>query len=1151
MTILSERIVSLIIISQLYFAFGFANGISFNEGNSSADLAPNKGDNSFIFAHDKSFCPRFHYDKSNILKTFHPTLQRKENVLNITRDRFKGSSKLHHSHFRYYPTLSLGNRIELKRPNTSGIEMVLATRSYSDQMARQKRPNHAENIELISLSPYSAEECVYSVFPKIESELNIVFGLCGFVFACWYSIFYKENGSKSLTCIALFSMLGFALGFEIFFPSFAILLGAYISYKTAPKLFRLSTQRFGSIHGEIFRVKLKILTFCFCVGLVNLLVFQITFKLVLFACINNLIVLSACCLLLKKHTNFKNSSEGNSKELRLNSKNYNRTRSSKIPQENWQACGLGQSKRTEYISVVGMSCRFANGVNSKDAFWDLLVNGGCVIGSYPENRLEDLAFKRFYNPTRNVPGKHYTLKGAFLDEIAGFDAQFFGISPAECRAMDPQQRLLLQSVYEAIEDAGMRLEDLQACRAGVYVGLMNLDYGRLLLDDGNVPNIDEFASTGITASTAANRISFSLNLNGPSLTVDTACSSSLSALNIAVTHLKSRECDVAIVCAPNLILARYFHTACCRTGLLAEDGRCKSFDAKGDGYGRGEGMAVVILKPTQTALMDHDEPYAQILSCGLNNDGQTAIPMTAPSDRMQAELARRVLKESGLRKTDVQYVETHGTGTAVGDVVEMRSVSEVYANTSSRVLRIGSVKSNINHTESTAGLAGLIKVCLMIKNGCFVPTVNVQELKPQLKIAQRKMVVQTELEPWPAVDGKPRTAAVCSYGYGGANAHVIVQEVQSTPSTESCARKREIWMSTLSARSREALKMMAGRFSEWLEQKPDNDWVLKGNVCYTLNHRRSIHSHKLALTFNSFKQAASLLKLFAKDGPGWQKYIVANDNSTSVKKLAFIYGGQGNCWYDMVSELMKNEPKFVESIQQIDGILEELQIPWRLVEKLGRMNTCDVPIQENPIAQMALFGVHYSMTQLLKSWDITPSAVVGHSLGEISAACAAHVISLEEAVQLILLRAGLQHKCSITGCMLAVGMSPENVERVIRKLNLVTRVSIAAVNSPVGVVLSGDQQFIMAVEEYLQTKHGDVFCKRLGSTRAFHSQEMDCIKEEFVKGCERLEINPGIIILHPYYNCYYYFIIKGREMLNQYLYFSCNQADQRFHSTPQ
>jgi acyl transferase domain-containing protein len=398
----------------------------------------------------------------------------------------------------------------------------------------------------------------------------------------------------------------------------------------------------------------------------------------------------------------------------------------------------------------------------------------------------------------------------------------------------------------------------------------------------------------------------------------------------------------------------------------------------------------------------------------------------------------------------------------------------------------------------------------MMKNGYFVPTVNIQNLKPQLKIAERKMVVQTKLEPWSAVDGKPKTAAVCSYGYGGANAHVIVQDAQSTQSTGNCPRKRDVWILSLSARSREALRIMAGRFSDWLEKKSEHESSLKENICYTLNERRSVHPHKLALTFRSLKQAANALQLFSESSPGWQKYIAMNDSSASIRKLTFVYGGQGNCWFAMASQLIHNEEKFQESIQQIDGILEKLQIPWRLMETLADIEAGSLPIQENTIAQMALFGVHYAMTQLLKSWGILPSAVVGHSLGEISAACAAHVISLEAAVQLILLRAGLQENCSATGRMMAVGMSPEAAREVIKLLGLVTSVSVAAVNSPVNVVLSGDQQSLLVVEDYLQRNHREVFHKRLGTTRAFHSHEMDSIKEKFLAGIDRLELRSGI-----------------------------------------
>lgn len=780
------------------------------------------------------------------------------------------------------------------------------------------------------------------------------------------------------------------------------------------------------------------------------------------------------------------------------------------------------------VAVIGISCRFAQGTNSKDAFWNMLVEGKCGISSYPTNRLESIHMKRFYNPGRYASGKHYTLKGAFLDKISGFDAQFFGISPAECRSLDPQQRLLLQVVYEAIEDAGMRLEDLQQCQTGVYVGLMNLDYARLIVDDTNVPKIDEFASTGNAASTVANRISFSLNLTGPSLTVDSACSSSLTALNIAMTHLQTAECDVAIVCAPNLILARHFHTAFCRTGLLAEDGRCKSFDAKGDGYGRGEGIAAVILKKTSHALQDRDDPYAEIVACGLNNDGQNAIPMTAPSDKMQSELARRVLQESGLSKDDIQYVEAHGTGTAVGDVVEMRSVSNVYGNNPARVLRVGSVKSNINHTESTAGLAGLIKVCLMIKHGYFVPTVNVHELKPQLMISERKMMVQVKLEPWETGKGKQRTAAICCYGFGGANGHAIVREIDQLSLPVIHARNRVSRIMTLSARSREALKMMAKRFSSWFELKPDNDELLKDNICYTLNNRRTVHPHRLAVTFHSFNQAANVLRMFADDIPGWHKLASVGDTNVPVNKLAFLYGGQGARWYGMANEMIQHEQIFRESIGKIDNVLQSLGVTWRLTEELTKSENLS-RIQENPIGQTALFAVHYSITELLKSWSIFPAAVVGHSLGEISAACAVKAITLKDALQLVLLRSELQESCSSTGRMMAVGMSPEDAANLVRSLQLESRVSVAVINSPMDVVLSGDADSMQAIEDHLQRQHGNVFRKTLGTTRAFHSSEMEEVKSTFMERIADLQVNAGHAKL-PFYST-----VAGTQISGQML----------------
>ena len=700
------------------------------------------------------------------------------------------------------------------------------------------------------------------------------------------------------------------------------------------------------------------------------------------------------------------------------------------------------------------------------------------------------------------------LKGSFLNNIEKFDAQFFGISPIECRSMDPQQRILLQVVYEAVEDAGLRLEDLQQCRTGVYVGLMNLDYSGLLMDSLNIRNIDQFASTGSASSVVSNRISFSLNLTGPSLTVDTACSSSLAAFDIAFGHLQSGECDVAIVCAPNILLSgKSFHTACCRTGLLAEDGRCKSFDIKGDGYGRGEGVAAVVIKPTNAALEDRDDIYAEVVACGMNNDGQTAIPITAPSEATQTALFQRVLEESGLSKDDVQYVEAHGTGTAVGDVVEMGSLSAVYGNSSKRILRVGSVKSNVNHTESTAGLAGLIKTCMMIKNAQFVPTINVHEVKPQLKMSERKMMVQLLKEQWKTENGKPRVAALSSYGFGGTNAHLILREVTQIPRPVIPSRSIVNRVITLSATSKPALKDMASKFSQFLATKPDDDELLKDNICYSFNERYTVHSHRLALSFRSLKQAANALEMFANEENGWEDKVATGDTTKASKKMVFLYGGQGAQWYGMAKEMLIYEPKFRESIEQIDSLLKRYRVPWSLMTELNKPEESS-RLNENPVGQTALFAVHVALTELLKSWGVTPSAVVGHSLGEISAAWASGALRLKDALQLVLIRSQLHEECSPTGCMAAIGMSEEEAREMLQELQLENQIDIAVINSPRNIVLSGDKESMELVDRHVVNTRSNVFWRKLTTTRAYHSRQMEEIKQLFFGRTSKIKLRP-------------------------------------------
>ena len=760
---------------------------------------------------------------------------------------------------------------------------------------------------------------------------------------------------------------------------------------------------------------------------------------------------------------------------------------------------FAKAKNANPAAIVGIGCRFPGGTDSKNEFWNMLVEGRCAVGPYPTNRPDSKEFIDCFSSGKDTPGKHYVRTGAFLENITRFDAQFFGISPAECRSMDPQQRILLQVAYEAIEDAGMRLEDLQQCRTGVYVGLMNSDYSALVLDSSNIRTIDQFASTGCAMSVAANRISFSFNLTGPSLTLDTACSSSLVAFDVAFGHLQTGECDVAIVCAPNILLTgKKFHVACCRAGLLAQDGRCKSFDIKGDGYGRGEGVAAVVIKPTQTALNDRDDIYAEVVACGVNNDGQTAIPMTAPSKITQTALFERVLRDSGLSKDDIQYVEAHGTGTAIGDVVEMESLAAVYGYSSRRILRVGSVKSNINHTESTAGLAGLIKTCLMIKHAQYVPTINVDEVKPQLKMSERRMMVQVCNEPWNSKAGAARAAAVSSYGFGGANAHLVVREVTEKPVSVFPSRNISNRVMTLSATSKDALRALAMKVSQSFNTKPDDDELLKDNICYSLNERYTVHPYRLAVSFSSFADAAKALEMFANQENGFEKVVATGHVTKTHNRVVFLYGGQGVQWFGMAREMLLHEPKFKESIEKIDSLLKRYKATWSLVTELQKPEEKS-RLNENPIGQTALFAVHFALTELLKSWGVTPSAAVGHSLGEISAAWASGALRLHKALQLVLFRSQLHEKCSPTGCMAAIGLSKNDVQKILEEVHLENEVDVAVVNSPRNVVLSGDRTSIDVVESRVKSTRSDVFWKRLSITRALHSQEMEEIKEPFYK----------------------------------------------------
>ena len=677
------------------------------------------------------------------------------------------------------------------------------------------------------------------------------------------------------------------------------------------------------------------------------------------------------------------------------------------------------------ISVVGISARFPK-AKTKDEFWELLLEGRRTLTEYPEDRKgSNHHFKRRFNPNRPVMGRMYVTKGSYMENIDMFDHQFFGISSREARTMDPQQRLILQNVFEAIEDAGLKLEDLQCCRTGVYVGIMNWDYDGILRYNNSVTDANQFSGTGVDPSVIPNRISFALNFTGPSLFVDTACSSSLSALSIACDHLKSGRCDIAIVSAANIVLDPLKHITICQANMLASDGQCKSFDASADGYGRGEGIATVILKPNSYAATDNDYVYCDILSCGVNSDGRGAIPMTAPSTQGQQNLFQDVLASSGIRAEDIQYVEAHGTGTIIGDRVETESIANVYSSVRSadNPLRIGSVKSNINHTESVAGLAGLIKVCLMMKNKKFVPTVGIENLNPALQTEERKIKVQQTIEDWGNDRYNTRTAAVNSFGYGGSNGHVIVREGvrKMDKEKEGPTSVERPHVLVLSAYSVPALKETARKFGYWLNGLNEDDTTAL-DVSYSLNKRRTHHDHRIAVGFETLTEAANLLQHYAENKIAVKNLLLLTEGKIfpSPSKVGFVFGGQGSSRPVCIKLLRKN--KFMEDyFQCIQREVSSCDPHLSIFSDETEESQASAK-ESQTLTSLKIFAIEYAVAQfLIEKTGIYPLAVAGHSLGDITAACVGGYISLHDTVKVIIIRSTLQEKCSAKGSMMAVG----------------------------------------------------------------------------------------------------------------------------------
>ncbi len=740
----------------------------------------------------------------------------------------------------------------------------------------------------------------------------------------------------------------------------------------------------------------------------------------------------------------------------------------------------------EPIAIIGLSCRFPQAENPQ-AFWELLRNGVDAITEVPSDRW-DVDALHSENPD---PGKITSRFGGFLDRVDLFDPAFFGISPREASRMDPQQRLLLEVSWEALENAFIPPHSLAGTQTGVFVGISSYDYSRLQFNDPEM--IDAYAGTGNAHSIAANRLSYVFDLRGPSMAVDTACSSSLVATHLACQSLRNSESDLALAGGVNLILTPELTITFSQARMLSPDGHCKTFDASADGYVRGEGCGVVVLKRYSDALRDGDNILALIRGSAVNQDGRSN-GLTAPNGLAQQDVIRRALADAQVAPGQIGYVETHGTGTPLGDPIEISSLRAVLEDgeMNGRIV-IGSVKTNIGHLESAAGIAGLIKSVLVLQNEAIPSHLHLKEINPYLSLEDSRIEIGTYLRPWKRHE-EPRFAGVSSFGFGGTNAHLVLSDAPpiALDTTEEWERPRHIL--ALSAKSEIALQKLAQQFSNTLEVTQQS----VADICFAANAGRSHFEHRIAIQATAQEELKAGLDSFAVDV---NTPTSSGQAKLSVQpKVAFLFTGQGSQYPGMGRGLYETQPAFRAALDQcaeiLDSILDRPLFEILFADKVEA-------IHQTTYTQPALFAFEYALGEMWHSWGLEPHAVLGHSVGEYVAACFADVFSLEDGLRLIAERGRLMGALPQNGSMAAVFADATRVSEAIKPYQEL--VSIAATNGPENTVISGESSAVQAVLDRL-AKLG-IPSRPLTVSHAFHSPLMDSILDDFESVARGIQYN--------------------------------------------
>ncbi|WP_020588915.1 hybrid non-ribosomal peptide synthetase/type I polyketide synthase [Desulfobacter curvatus] len=752
-------------------------------------------------------------------------------------------------------------------------------------------------------------------------------------------------------------------------------------------------------------------------------------------------------------------------------------------QPSWYKSDESPEDRDESVAVVGIGLKFPGGSNTPAAFWNFLAGSGDAITRVPGNRwrLDD-----FLDTDPAAPGKMTTPWGGFLDDIDQFDPEFFGISPREAQGIDPQQRLLLEVGWKALEDAGIDPSKLRGGNTGVFVGISGSDYGRLLFKD--VERLDLYSGTGSSTAIAANRLSYFLGLRGPSLAVDTACSSSLVTVDLACRNLKNRTCDLALAGGVNLILSPEMTIIFSKAGLMANDGRCKTFDASADGYVRSEGCGIVALKRLSSAIKDKNRIYGVIRGSYINQDGESN-GLTVPNGVAQEMLIRSSLKQAGVAPHEVGYAETHGTGTSIGDPIEVRALGRVLGKGRKSPLVIGSVKTNIGHLEQAAGIASLIKVLLSLENEMIPAHLHFNELNPLISLDEIPAKIPVEPVPWPA-NVQKRIATVSGFSFGGVNAHLVVEEPPAIKAPAEGSRPG-FHLLTLCARDKSTLDELTDEYLTFLEQHPEID---PADFCYTANAGRRDFPWRAAVAGKDTQELVKGLQRLKNNDLSLDAWKTVQ--GVSPRNPAFLFTGQGSQYPGMGRELYALQPIFREQMDKCNAILTQYH-SISLNHLIYEQNDPQL-INQTVNTQPALFSIEYAMAQMYRSWGIEPAFVMGHSVGEFVAACVAGIFSLADGLKLISARGRLIQALPREGKMVVCLCALDLVEELMAPYG--NDLSIAAVNGPSNTVVSGKSIAVDGICKLLE--QNGISWVPLQTSHAFHSVLMEPMIQAFKEVAE-------------------------------------------------